>query len=227
MAGAMGLADKDPARQWEWHESYRDLTKNMYRTTYTDASQFRETYVKSEFPVGYGGHIPSLRHDVLFRNTEFDRKQALMRNDPSRDTKPSFVDQIAGIPTYTKFPCGAKNNPSYKVCQRDGTTNPLQPWGINVNTKRDKLTHRTVPPTMKRAMSMPGLGRSNQSGMGAGHMIAGGSDGVPDVAPQRSPQNLLSPATGHLRRTVDVANNEAQQGVIPTEADILREHMRQ
>jgi len=216
------MIDKDPSRQWEWHEAYRDMAKNMYRTTYTDATHFRETYCKSDFPVGYGGHIPSIRHDVLFRNTEFDRKKALMRNDPSRDAKPSFIDQIAGIPTITKFPCGAKNNPTYKVVHRDSTA-PLAPWGTTVNRQREKLTMRTVPPTMMRAMSMPGLGRSNPSGMGAGQQIVEPS--VPAPAP--SPQNLVSPGTGHLRRTVDVANLEAQQGEVPSEAAVLREHMRQ
>jgi len=220
----MNMVNKDPACQWEWHEAYRDITKNMYRTTYTDATHFRETYCKSDFPVGYGGHIPSIRHDVLFRNTEFDRKMALMRNDPSRDAKPSFIDQIAGIPTVTKFPCGAKNNPTYKVVRRESTA-PLAPWGTTVNVYRDKLTMRTVPPTMKRAMSTPGLGRSNQSGMGAGQQIAGGSD-VQVPAPGPSPQIQMSPSTGHLRRTVDTANIEAQQGEIPSEAAILREHMR-
>merc|ERR1712232_428545 len=125
-----------------------------------------------------------------------------MRKDPSRDVKPSFVDQIAGIPTSTKFPCGAKNNPTYKVNLRDGTTNALPPWGITVNPKRDALNQRACPPTMKRAMSMPGLGRSNPANM-AGQMIAGGSDGghgnSPMAFPQPSPGNMATPGAGHLR----------------------------
>jgi len=65
--------------------------------------------------------------------------------------------------------------------------------------------------------------------MGAGQMIAGDMQPPPDMQPPDkppSPQNLISPGANHLRRTVDVANEEAQQGEIPTEAAILREHMR-
>jgi len=238
------LPPRDPAAQFEWHEAYRDSVKNMYRTTYTDASHFRETYVKSDYPAGYGGHIPAVRHDVLHRNTEFDRKQTLMRSDPSRDAKPSFVDQIAGIPTITKYPCGAKHNPTYKVVYRDGTTAPLAPWGVTSNNRREALNQRTMPATMKRTVSMPGLGRSNQAGMGAGSMIAG-----PDVTEMRmspssgqlqgasqqmmepptmmSPGQMMSPGSNRLQRTVDFANQEAMMGEMPSEADILHEHMRQ
>merc|ERR1719215_1424403 len=95
----MDLEPKDPSKQFEWHEAYRDMVKNMYRTTYTDASHFRETNVKSDYPVGYGGHIPNVRHDVLHRNTQFDRNRHMQRLDPSRDAHPSFVDQLSGIPT--------------------------------------------------------------------------------------------------------------------------------
>eukprot|EP00929_Paragymnodinium_shiwhaense_P018293 TRINITY_DN1285_c0_g1_i1.p2 TRINITY_DN1285_c0_g1~~TRINITY_DN1285_c0_g1_i1.p2 ORF type:complete len:120 (+),score=23.17 TRINITY_DN1285_c0_g1_i1:78-437(+) len=104
--------ERDPALQWKWHEAYRDMSKNMYRTSYTDMTHFREVNVKSNYPAGYGGHIPLVRHDILHRNTEFDRKLACMRADPSRDAKPSFEDQICGVPTITKFPCGAPKNPT-------------------------------------------------------------------------------------------------------------------
>merc|ERR1740139_4306 len=107
----LGMTDKDPARQFEWHESYRDMMKNMYRSTYTDSSHFREVHTKSDYPAGYGGHIPSMRHDVLHRNTEFDRKRECMRQDPSRDAHPTFIDQLSGVPTYTKSPAGAHTHP--------------------------------------------------------------------------------------------------------------------
>merc|ERR1719199_2167221 len=148
------------------------MNKNMYRTSYTDATHFRETYVRSDFPAGYGGHIPSIRHDILHRNTEFDRKAACMRQDPSRDSHTSFIDQIAGVPTVTKFPCGAKKNPTKNVSQHDGTTRPLAPWGITVNPSRDGLGQRTIPATIKRTRSMPGLQRSNQAALGAGLRMA-------------------------------------------------------
>mmetsp|Transcript_95380 Transcript_95380/g.269679 ORF Transcript_95380/g.269679 Transcript_95380/m.269679 type:complete len:236 (-) Transcript_95380:109-816(-) len=233
MPGALGLPEKDPARQWEWHEAYRDLSKNMYRTSYTDATHFRETYVKSDFPAGYGGHVPSTRHDVLFRNTDFDRKQALMRQDPNRDASPSFCDQIAGVPTYTRQPCGAKKHPTYKVSLHDGTTRGMAPWGITVNPRREPLNMRTSPPTMKRWQSMPGLQqRSNSAAMGVGSMMAGGSDGMQyhmQETPQRhnrhQPQSPTSPGADRLRRTVDSANEVAMRRDMPTEADILHENI--
>jgi hypothetical protein len=190
----MNMIDKDPALQWKWHEAYRDLNKNMYRTSYTDASHFRETYVKSDFPAGYGGHIPSIRHDILFRNTEFDRKWALMRQDPSRDSKVSFHDQISGVPSYTKYPCGAKKNPSKGVCLHDGTTRPLAPWGITVNPYREGLSQRTIPSTIQRARSTPGLqgSRVNDAAVGAGFRISGDASGSSPARQQRAahPQDV-------------------------------------
>lgn len=163
----MNMIDKDPALQWKWHEAYRDMNKNMYRTSYTDATHFRETYVRSDFPAGYGGHIPSIRHDILHRNTEFDRKQACMRQDPSRDSMVSFNDQISGVPTVTKYPCGAKKNPTKGVSLHDGTTRPLAPWGITVNPAREMPNQRSIPATILRARSTPMLQQ-------AGSRMAGG-----------------------------------------------------
>jgi len=236
--------DKDPALQWQWHEAYRDMQKNMYRTSYTDATHFRETYVKSDFPAGYGGHIPSIRHDVLHRNTEFDRKAACMRQDPSRDSHISFIDQIAGVPTVTKFPCGAKKNPTKNVSQHDGTTRPLAPWGITVNPSREGLHQRSIPATLQRTRSMPGLqGRPNNAAVGAGfRMATDHSSGSP--AHQQGPPSsagsgryrggadamampALSPGGDGLRQSVAFANEEAARGAYPTEAEVLREQMWQ
>jgi len=225
------------------------MNKNMYRTSYTDASHFRETYVKSDFPAGYGGHVPSIRHDVLHRNTEFDRKTALMRQDPSRDSFTSFNDQIAGVPTVTKFPCGAKKNPTKNVSQHDGTTRPLAPWGITVNPYREALGQRTIPAIIKRTRSMPGLQRSNQAALGAGFRMASDpSSGSPVQQQQQQqqgsrqgsqpssgrhyqgdgmPGEAFSPHADGLRRSVDFANEEATRGSYPTEAEVLREQMWQ
>jgi hypothetical protein len=240
----MNTIDKDPAMQWKWHEAHRDLGKNMYRTSYTDMTHFREVHVRSDFPAGYGGHIPSMRHDVLFRNTEIDRKMSLMRHDPNRDALPSFNDQLAGIPTSTKFPCGAKKNPTHKVCLHDGTTKPLAPWGITVNTKRDPLTMRHTPPTMRKTSSMPGFqNRSHDAARVIGSKMAG-SGGMGDMGrastgqlgqgmsgyreggdydPRGGDGSYLSPGGDGLRRKVDLANEDAQWARMPTEADILRD----
>lgn len=32
------------------------------------------TFDAGDYPAGYGGHIPSIRFDVLHRNTAFDRR---------------------------------------------------------------------------------------------------------------------------------------------------------
>jgi hypothetical protein len=230
------MQNRDPANQFEWHESYRDMMKNMYRTSYTDGSHFREINVKSDFPAGYGGHVPVIRHDVLHRNTALDRTWTLNRNDPNRDAMPSFVDQISGVPSVTKRPCGATRNPTYKVNYRDGTTNPLAPWGITVNRNRDKLCQRSMPPTLKRAISMGVLerGRSNEAAKQAGSMMASGSAGALDQyapAPARGEEMLgaphqLSPTQEKLRKTVDDANYKATEGHMPTETEVLVEGMQ-
>ncbi|CAJ1430946.1 unnamed protein product [Effrenium voratum] len=80
-----GLVAGEPEKQFEWHETYRDFAKNMYRTSYSDMSRHREVHVKSDLPSGFGGHVPSVRHDILFRNTQFDKAQETLRNDPNRE----------------------------------------------------------------------------------------------------------------------------------------------
>lgn len=231
----------DPALQWEWHEAFRDQVKNMYRTSYSDMSHNREVYVKSDFPSGYGGHVPSVRHDVLHRNTAFDRKMALSRTDPSRDALPSFNDQIAGLPTSTKYPCGAKNNPTKGVVRHDGTTTMLKPpWGVMTGV-REGLNQRNQPPTMRmqRTGSLPTLGSSqrvNQSAQNVGAFMARSSSQAQPLPPQAKPEltgcppGAASPAArnsvdAHLRRTVMGANEDAKQGSFPTEAEILAEQM--
>jgi len=149
MANAgMGLIAGEPEDQLEWHDSYRDFQKNMYRTSYSDMSTNREVNVKSDYPSGFGGHIPSVRHDVLFRNTEFDRQQKQRQEDPARDAHPSFQDLIHGIPTSTRFPRGARRPPSHGVIPHDGTTTMLKPpWGV-LTTSSAPLGFRNPPPTM-------------------------------------------------------------------------------
>jgi len=222
------LMDVDPSRQWQWHEAHRDAYRNQYRTSYTDMSHGRETSVKSDYPSGYGGHIPTLRFDVLFRNTAFDRNTVLKRSDPSRDAHPSFKDQLSGIPTFCAKPQGAKKNPSFKVVTHDGSTNPLAPWG----TLRPVVhvpSFRNVPATMTRARSMPsivadkGSQRQNRAApqdMGA-FMAAAKSEPAPAEPPARYAQ---SPG-GPLKDTVFKANTDARNQVMPSEQEMLMEEV--
>lgn len=223
----MGLLDVDPARQWEWHEAHRDLAKNQYRTTYTDSSHFKEVNVRSDYPSGYGGHIPSIRHDILHRNTQFDRNQALKRNDPSRDAHPSFRDQIAGIPTWCAKPQGAKKNPTYGVIPHDGTTtNIISPWAVVLPVKAVP-SYRNVPTTLQRSRSMPGIGgRSNQAAMSAGVAAVtspAASTGQMPRMPMAEPQP--SPNADRLKRTVSMANEQSNQQRMPSEQEMLMDEM--
>lgn len=127
----------------EMHETFRDTTKNMYRSSYHDMVHGREISVKSDLPSGYGGHVPSLRHDVLFRNTAFDRTTQTKRNDTSRDAFPSFEEQISGIPSYTSTPRGPKKTPTARTIP-SLTCSP--PWAVTLPLQAPP-THRTQVPS--------------------------------------------------------------------------------
>jgi len=221
------LLNVDPAKQWEWHEAHRDMAKNQYRTSYTDMVHFREVHVKSDYPSGYGGHIPSIRHDALHRNTAFDRQQVLRRNDPSRDAHPSFRDQISGIPTWCAKPQGARKNPSYGVVPHDGTTtNIISPWAV-LKSVRPVPSHRNVPTTLARTRSLPTLGasltRQPAVNMGASPIEGASSMSGQLKMPQEVPSE--SPGGGKIQRTVSMANVEANQQRMPSEQEMLMDEM--
>lgn len=220
-----GLLDVDPARQWDWHEAHRDVARNQYRTSYTDMSHGKETYVKSDYPAGYAGHIPNVRFDILFRNTAFDREQVLRRSDPSRDAHPSFKDQIAGIPTWCAKPQGATKHPSYGVVMHDGSTRPLAPWAV-VRPVRDPPGHRNVPATLTRMRSLPALSkgddRANLAAQSAGASMARSMSQADYTQAQGQG---LSPSG--MKHTVSMANQEARQQRMPSEQEMLMEEMMQ
>jgi len=220
MNSSQGLLDVDPAKQWDWHEAHRDMSRNQYRTSYTDMVHFKEVNVKTDYPSGYGGHIPSIRHDILFRNTAFDRQQALRRNDPSRDSHPSFKDQISGIPTFCSKPQGAKKNPSWGVVPHDGTTtNIIAPWAV-LRPVRPVPSHRNVPTTLARTRSLPGLGGSRGAGVAAASPL--GAAATPNMMVQLPPDAASPDAgAGRLQRTVSMANEQAQQEAMPSEQEML------
>eukprot|EP00747_Dinoflagellata_sp_TGD_P166221 gnl/TRDRNA2_/TRDRNA2_188679_c0_seq1.p1 gnl/TRDRNA2_/TRDRNA2_188679_c0~~gnl/TRDRNA2_/TRDRNA2_188679_c0_seq1.p1 ORF type:complete len:221 (+),score=32.53 gnl/TRDRNA2_/TRDRNA2_188679_c0_seq1:51-713(+) len=208
----------DPDTQWKWHEVHRDLQKNMYRTSYSDMIHGREVHTQSDFPAGYGGHIQSLRCDVLHRNTAFDRHKAMVRNDPHRDSFVSFKDQRDGLPTYCKNPGGARKVPTYKVHPRD-PVNPnnaafvRSPWGCTMPVNR-LPSYRTFPKTLDPnwgRRSMPSL----QTAGSAMAQEGGGSRGFEEMpSPMRQ-----------MNRAVSNANEAAAQSRMPSEAEILREQM--
>lgn len=135
------LSTGDPETQNNWHETYRDSMHNMYRTSYLDMVHGREVSVKNDMPAGYGGHVPNLRHDVLFRNTAFDRKLENLKSDIARDTLPSFESQNQGIPCYTAFPRGKMLPPTAGTVPNI-TVKP--PWALTLPL-RDPPTFRTMP----------------------------------------------------------------------------------
>jgi hypothetical protein len=221
------LMDVDPAKQFEWHESYRDVYRNQYRTSYTDMAHGRETSVKSDYPSGYGGHIPSLRFDILHRNTAFDRNTVLRRSDPSRDALPSFKDQLEGIPTYCAKPQGAKKNPTYGVVVHDGSTNPRPPWAV-LRPVMEVPGFRAMPATLSRARSLPsvsagsGLQRANMAAQNLGASMASRH---PKESFVEQPVTTPNVSADPLKRTVMQANNEARQQVMPSEQEMLMEEV--
>jgi len=136
MANSFGADDTgfrtgDLKTQWKWHETFRDSAKNMYRTSYTDMIHGREVCVRSDYPSGYGGHVPSLRHDILYRNEGFDRTRKLQNNDEGRDSFPSFEKQISGAGA-TTVKTTAKVDPK------------RTPWALTLPI-RNPPTFRTTP----------------------------------------------------------------------------------
>eukprot|EP00746_Dinoflagellata_sp_MGD_P003055 gnl/MRDRNA2_/MRDRNA2_105962_c0_seq1.p1 gnl/MRDRNA2_/MRDRNA2_105962_c0~~gnl/MRDRNA2_/MRDRNA2_105962_c0_seq1.p1 ORF type:complete len:261 (+),score=37.06 gnl/MRDRNA2_/MRDRNA2_105962_c0_seq1:106-783(+) len=159
----------DLSTQWKWHETFRDTAKNMYRTSYNDMVHGREVSVKSDFPSGYGGHVSSLRHDILFRNTQFDRQVAMMRSNPSRDGFQSFADQIEGIPTYCMKPRGSKKVPTAGTIP-NSTCKP--PWALTLPL-REPPTFRTTPNAGNRSLSAPGFRSGGRTPLGASGAMMG------------------------------------------------------
>jgi len=142
-SASTGALVGDLSKQWQWHEAFRDEMKNVYRSNYMDMVQGRELSVKNDFPSGYGGHIPSLRHNIMFRNTSFDRQKAIREFDNMRESKPSFKEQLEGKPCICKKPKpNSMEMPTYK-------TKPIlrvaPPWAVCLPLN-DVPTFRTGVP---------------------------------------------------------------------------------
>lgn len=220
----------DPENQWMWHESYRDLHKNMYRTSYSDMVHGREVCMKSDYPSGYGGHVPCQRFDILHKNTEFDRTVHLRRSDPSRDAHPSFKGQKDGIPTITMKPQGAKRNPTFKALPGDGTTNYCRaPFG-QTRPVREVPTYRNIPATLQKASSSPALRSGAEAALAGSRHVSMQDQGSPNMGMGSPNMGMGSPNMGSqgqmLKNSVKDANEEARRQIMPTEAEILQEQMR-
>ncbi|KAL8424820.1 hypothetical protein Efla_001625 [Eimeria flavescens] len=74
---------------------------NLYRTSYLDMCLGREVCVKSDFPSGYGGHVPRVRHQLLFNDCAEVSLLRARRSDPERDSFGSFDANINGTPYLT------------------------------------------------------------------------------------------------------------------------------
>lgn len=202
----------DLKTQTEWHGTYRDMIKNMYRTSYQDMIHGREVSVKNDFPAGYRGHVPSLRHDVLFRNTGFDRMREVLSTDPGRDVFPSFTEQNTGVPTYTKTPRGIVQAPT-AGCGPDVLVKP--PWALTL-TLREPPTFRTSPRLGSAAGQRPGTtpggsrSRVNEAAVKAGQL----SFNVDDRGDTAD-------------RAVASANEKAARIRTPTEEQVLSSARRQ
>lgn len=148
----------DMESQLQWHGEHRDMMNNMYRTSYQDMVHRKEVAVKKDMPSGYGGHIPSLRHDVLHRNTGFDTMRADLITDPGRETFASFWEMKAGIPSYTTNPRGPKNPPTAHTVP-NLQVRPM--WGLTISP-HETLGLTTSQLNTARSRSTPSTARSRR-----------------------------------------------------------------
>ena len=128
--------------RYQWQQSFRDDVKNMYRTNYHDFTNLDPVALQSDFPAGYGGNKPSIRHEVLHRNTAFEHTYGHMRDgrlaSAARYHFPDFTASKEGTPIYTLNP--RIPNPQFEFCTALGgsltaedqiSTFKKAPWGLN------------------------------------------------------------------------------------------------
>ena len=146
--------------RYEWHKSFRDEVKNMYRTNYHDFMNRDPVALQSDFPSGYGGNKPAIRHQVLHRNTDFEQTYGHTR-DASKASNdrfhfPDFTSTKQGVPIFTQNP--RIPNPQFEYCTALGghltvddqiATYKKAPWGLNdlaipkltCESKVDRFSH--------------------------------------------------------------------------------------
>lgn len=233
--------------QREWHEAYRDMMQDMYRTSYVDMVSGREVAVKSDFPSGYGGHVPSLRHDALFRETKFDRTLDALRADPGRDTLPGFKELKDGVPAYTARPRGARKPETAFTHPGPPGTLITAPWAVTA-ALQEPPTFRNSPATMRLATPRinllginaprPSTPRTNQAAKTAGqHALQADrpataiqADTARSAEASARPLSCGGPLadTGErLDQATKIFNERAAKAraKAPTELEILRENL--
>merc|ERR1711920_33715 len=157
-------------------------------------------------------------------------------------------DHIAGRPTHTKNPKGAKQAPTYGVVPHDGTTTMLRPPYGQLVSDRNALNHRNRPPSMRgsrpqtspamplsaRPQTSPAFSLADGSGTSRSNAAAMSASGV--MLSARGPAQIVSntasqplvdaqPQSDQLRNTVSMANEEAQRCRMPTETEILAKQL--
>merc|ERR1719343_906847 len=114
-----------------------------------------EVVAKSDFPSGYAGYVPNVRHDVIFLNTGVARLHEERRTDPARKKFPQFNEQIAGNPIVTLSPRGPREAPPVPTPRGAATTSTTAgtavqpPWGVTA--KGLALDSSSVPSMMRGA----------------------------------------------------------------------------
>lgn len=91
-----------PSKPGEFDDQGRRKDPNMYRTSYHDMCLGMEVCVKSDFPSGYGGHVPTVRHQILFKDSPEARELQARAADVTRDSFGGFEANIKGEPYLTK-----------------------------------------------------------------------------------------------------------------------------
>jgi hypothetical protein len=134
----MGSSDR-----YKWHTAFHDHAKNMYRTNYHDFMNIDPVALQADFPAGYGGNKPSIRHEVIHRNTSFEKTYGHLRDakyaSEGRYHFPEFTGNKQGIPVLTPNP--QLPNAQFEYCTAIGgrlspqdqiATFKKGPWGVNV-----------------------------------------------------------------------------------------------
>ncbi|KAL8432830.1 hypothetical protein ACSSS7_004330 [Eimeria intestinalis] len=132
------MASPQPQRFQEVDKRGRFKDPNMYRTSYHDMCLGLEVCVKSDYPSGYGGHIPTLHHQLLFSNCPEAQQLRARASDPNRDSFGTFEANLTGVPYLTKHAKVKAEGPRAGFFPR---TLVLPPWAIDYPQNKQKPAH--------------------------------------------------------------------------------------
>jgi hypothetical protein len=140
----------DLDQQTKWHTTLNDQFKNFYRTSYQDHIFGREVAVKSMKPEGYGGYDVYKGANEMYRNTEFEKMQQVIKNDETRLRFPDFAPQKDGLPDFTANPKGKSTQKTAYTIPTTGFVVPpfsVDQFGLVLNFRRDVTV---LPPYEQR-----------------------------------------------------------------------------